>query len=115
MADFSRALNDAYRQLRELPTTFRLDAGQQAVIYPPHAWRCWNLQESDPAKLHVGLPLTHRWLWDAQMGAFVAIVREAVLNAIKHANASEICCVTAPDGDHTVYIRDNGIGYGEPQ
>lgn len=23
-------------------------------------------------------------------------------------------CVTAPDGDHTVYIRDNGIGIGEP-
>ncbi len=44
------------------------------------------------------------------------IVREAVLNAIKHANASEIAvsCVTAPDGDHTVYIRDNGIGIGEP-
>ncbi|VEA34553.1 nitrate/nitrite sensor protein NarQ [Salmonella enterica subsp. enterica] len=39
------------------------------------------------------------------------IVREAVLNAIKHANASEIAvsCVTAPDGDHTVYIRDNGM------
>ncbi|WP_367998893.1 ATP-binding protein, partial [Salmonella enterica] len=44
------------------------------------------------------------------------IVREGVLNAIKHANASEIavCCVTAPDGDHTVYIRVNGIGIGEP-
>ncbi len=43
------------------------------------------------------------------------IVREAVLNAIKHANASEIAVsVTAPDGDHTVYIRDNGTGIGEP-
>ena len=44
------------------------------------------------------------------------IIREAVLNAIKHASASEIAvsCVTAPDGNHTVYIRDNGIGIGEP-
>lgn len=25
-----------------------------------------------------------------------------------------VSCVTAPDGDHTVYIRDNGIGIGEP-
>ncbi len=48
--------------------------------------------------------------------SLLQIVREAVLNAIKHANASEIAvsCVTAPDGDHTVYIRDNGIGIGEP-
>ena len=44
------------------------------------------------------------------------IVREAVLNAIKHASATEIAvsCVTAPDGNHTVFIRDNGIGIGEP-
>ncbi len=44
------------------------------------------------------------------------IVREAVLNAIKHASATEIAvsCVTAPDGNHTVYIRDNGVGIGEP-
>ena len=36
---------------------------------------------------------------------------------MKHANASEIAvsCVTAPDGNHTVYIRDNGIGIGEPK
>ena len=25
-----------------------------------------------------------------------------------------VSCVTAPDGNHTVYIRDNGIGIGEP-
>lgn len=44
------------------------------------------------------------------------IIREAVVNAIKHANASEIAvsCVTAPDGNHTVFIRDNGIGIGDP-
>jgi two-component system nitrate/nitrite sensor histidine kinase NarQ len=43
------------------------------------------------------------------------IVREAVLNAIKHAQASEITvsCVTAADGTHSVSIRDNGIGIGE--
>jgi two-component system nitrate/nitrite sensor histidine kinase NarQ len=40
------------------------------------------------------------------------IVREAVLNAIKHAQASEITvsCVTSTDGTHSVNIRDNGIG-----
>jgi len=43
------------------------------------------------------------------------IVREAVLNAIKHAQASEIAvaCVTTASGEHIVSIRDNGIGIGD--
>ena len=39
---------------------------------------------------------------DAQMQVhLLQIIREAVLNAMKHANASEIAvsCVTAPDGN----------------
>ncbi len=69
-----------------------------------------DLPGSDPGQTHVGcrLPLA----LDAQMQVhlFARIVREAVLNTRKHANASEIAvsCVTAPDGDHAVYIRDNG-------
>jgi two-component system nitrate/nitrite sensor histidine kinase NarQ len=52
---------------------------------------------------------------DAQKQVHLQIVREAVLNAIKHAQASEITvsCVTAADGTHSVSIRDNGIGIGE--
>ncbi len=40
------------------------------------------------------------------------IIREAVINAIKHSGASDInvTCVTDPDGAHSIYIRDNGIG-----
>ncbi|EBI5007128.1 nitrate/nitrite two-component system sensor histidine kinase NarQ [Salmonella enterica] len=115
MADFSRALNDAYRQLRELLTTFRLTL-QQADLPSALHEMLEDLQSQTPAKLTLDCRLPALAL-DAQMQVhLLQIVREAVLNAIKHANASEIAvsCVTAPDGDHTVYIRDNGIGIGEP-
>lgn len=115
MADFSRALNDAYRQLRELLTTFRLTL-QQADLPSALHEMLEDLQSQTPAKLTFDCRLPTLAL-DAQMQVhLLQIVREAVLNAIKHANASEIAvsCVTAPDGDHTVYIRDNGIGIGEP-
>ncbi|EOH1093204.1 nitrate/nitrite two-component system sensor histidine kinase NarQ [Salmonella enterica subsp. enterica serovar Infantis] len=115
MADFSRALNDAYRQLRELLTTFRLTL-QQADLPSALHEMLEDLQSQTPAKLTLDCHLPTLAL-DAQMQVhLLQIVREAVLNAIKHANASEIAvsCVTAPDGDHTVYIRDNGIGIGEP-
>ena len=114
--NFSQALNDAYRQLRELLTTFRLTL-QQADL--PSALREMldTLQNQTSAKLTLDCRLPTLAL-DAQMQVhLLQIIREAVLNAMKHANASEIAvsCVTAPDGNHTVYIRDNGIGIGEPK
>ncbi|EOT8831925.1 nitrate/nitrite two-component system sensor histidine kinase NarQ [Escherichia fergusonii] len=115
MADFSRALNDAYQQLRELLTTFRLTLHQADL---PSALREMldTLQNQTSAKLSLDCRLPTLAL-DAQMQVhLLQIIREAVVNAIKHANASEIAvsCVTAPDGNHTVFIRDNGIGIGDP-
>ncbi len=76
-----------------------------------------TLQNQTSAKLTLDCRLPTLAL-DAQMQVhLLQIIREAVLNAMKHANASEIAvsCVTAPDGNHTVYIRDNGIGIGGPE
>ncbi len=76
-----------------------------------------TLQNQTSAKLTLDCRLPTLAL-DAQMQVhLLQIIREAVLNAMKHANASEIAvsCVTAPDGNRTVYIRDNGIGIGEPK
>ncbi|HED1845084.1 TPA: nitrate/nitrite two-component system sensor histidine kinase NarQ [Citrobacter koseri] len=115
MADFSQALNDAYRQLRELLTTFRLTL-QQADLPSALHEMLDTLQSQTSAKLTLDCRLPTLAL-DAQMQVhLLQIVREAVLNAIKHASATEIAvsCVTAPDGNHTVYIRDNGVGIGEP-
>lgn len=75
-----------------------------------------TLQNQTSAKLTLDCRLP-TLVWMCKCRHLLQIIREAVLNAMKHANASEIAvsCVTAPDGNHTVYIRDNGIGIGEPK
>lgn len=114
ITDFSRELNNAWQQLRELLTTFRLTLN--------HANLPAALQESldalhsqTQAKLHLDCRLSSLALDAQKQVHLLQIVREAVLNAIKHAQASEITvsCVTAVDGTHRVSIRDNGIGIGE--
>lgn len=115
IADFSRTLNTAYRQLRELLATFRLTLHQADL---PSALRetLDTLAGQTTAKLTLDCHLSTLDL-DAQMQVhLLQIVREAVLNAIKHANASEIAvsCITTPDGNHRVFIRDNGIGMNHP-
>lgn len=114
IADFSRELNNAWQQLRELLTTFRLTLNHANL---PAALQesLDGLQSQTQAKLTLDCRLSSLAL-DAQKQVHrLQIVREAVLNAIKHAEASEITvsCITATDGTHTVTIRDNGIGIGE--
>ena len=114
ITDFSRELNNAWRQLRELLTTFRLTLNHSNL---PAALQeaLEGLQSQTTARLDLDCRLSSLALDAQKQVHLLQIVREAVLNAIKHAQASEITvsCVTAPDGMHTVYIRDNGIGIGD--
>ncbi|QOV62824.1 nitrate/nitrite two-component system sensor histidine kinase NarQ [Kosakonia pseudosacchari] len=114
--DFSRGLNNAWQQLRELLTTFRLSLQQSSL---PAALReaLDVLQSQTSAKLNLDCRLPTQALDAQQQMNVLQIVREAVINAIKHAQASEITvsCVTDPDGLHSVYIRDNGIGMKSTQ
>jgi two-component system nitrate/nitrite sensor histidine kinase NarQ len=75
------------------------------------------LQSQTSAKLNLDCRLPTQALDAQQQMNVLQIVREAVINAIKHAQASEITvsCVTDPDGLHSVYIRDNGIGMNSTQ
>ncbi|WP_368541670.1 nitrate/nitrite two-component system sensor histidine kinase NarQ [Enterobacter soli] len=114
ISDFSRELNNAWRQLRELLTTFRLTLNHANL---PGALQesLDSLQSQTRAKLVLDCRLSSLALDAQKQVHLLQIVREAVLNAIKHAEASEITvsCVTAPDGTHSVSVRDNGIGIGE--
>ena len=116
IADFSRALNDAYRQLRELLTTFRLTVSQSDLPSAlKEALDILQSQTSATVTLDCRLPTL---ALDAQQQVNVLqIVREAVINAIKHADARDITvsCVTDPDGLYSVYIRDNGKGMNNTQ
>lgn len=116
IADFSRALNDAYRQLRELLTTFRLTVSQSDL---PSALKeaLDILQSQTSARVMLDCRLPTLALDAQQQVNVLQIVREAVINAIKHADAAEITvsCVTDPDGLYSVYIRDNGKGMNNVQ
>lgn len=114
IADFSRELNNAWRQLRELLTTFRLTLNHSNL---PAALQeaLQGLQSQTSATLSLDCRLSSLALDAQKQVHLLQIVREAVLNAIKHAQATEIIvsCITAPDGMHSVYIRDNGVGIGD--
>lgn len=114
ITDFSRELNNAWRQLRELLTTFRLTLNHSNLPAALHE-ALGGLQNQTSAKLELDCRLSSLALDAQKQVHLLQIVREAVLNAIKHAEATVITvsCVTAPDGEHTVYIRDNGIGIGD--
>ncbi|MGP3592172.1 nitrate/nitrite two-component system sensor histidine kinase NarQ [Vagococcus sp. WN89Y] len=119
IADFSRGLNTAYQQLRELLTTFRLSLQQRDLPSALHE-AVQVLQTQSRAKITLDCRLPPLALDAQQQMNVLQIVREAVINAIKHAKASEITvrCVTDANGLHSVYIHDNGTGIrstAEPQ
>ncbi|TNH04597.1 nitrate/nitrite two-component system sensor histidine kinase NarQ [Testudinibacter sp. TR-2022] len=108
---FETALSDGYTQLRELLATFRLTVSEsnltlalQEVID--------SLQSRSEAKIVLDCALPSQLLNAQQQIHLLQIVREAVLNSIKHASASliEVVAKTNPDGENEVLIRDDGIG-----
>lgn len=109
--DFSQALNDAYRQLRELLTTFRLTL-QQADLPAALQELLAPLREQTQAEIALECSMPTQALDASQQIHLLQIIREAVLNAIKHANAGriEIVCRSAPGGKHYASVFDNGDG-----
>lgn len=111
IADFDRALADVYRQLRELLATFRLTieqadlvAAMQAMILP--------LQEQVDAQISFDYQPGLQSLDAQQQVHVLQIAREAVVNAIRHANASKIAVEyqRTDEGEHLLTITDDGVG-----
>lgn len=111
ISEFDRALADAYQQLRELLTTFRLTieqadlvAAMQAMIVP--------LQEQSRAAIQFNYQPGLQSLDAQQQVHVLQIAREALLNAIRHADAQQIiiCYQRVAEEDHLLTIEDDGIG-----
>lgn len=111
ITDFEQALSDAYRQLRELLVTFRLTL-QQADLPAALQEMIEPLRAQTSANIQIDCRIPTQALDAAQQVHLLQIIREAVLNAIKHAQATTIVvsCRTQPDGGHCVDIRDDGRG-----
>lgn len=109
--DFDRALADAYRQLRELLTTFRLNI-QEADLNAALHQLLAPLKVLTGARIQLHCRLSSQALDAQQQVHALQIVREAVLNAIKHADAREIAirCEVTASGDNAISIVDDGCG-----
>ena len=111
MNEINEGINTAYSQLRELLATFRLTTKEPNLRRAMEAMLDQLRSQTDVViSLDYKLPGT-------QLGAnqhihILQLTREATLNAIKHANATqiEIVCEPADDGLLHIRISDNGIG-----
>lgn len=108
---FEKALNDAYSQLRELLTTFRLTI-QEANLQQALEKILESLRPKTSAQIRLSCKLPSHMFNAQQQVHVLQIVREAVINAIKHSQATEINVIaeTNDDGEHYLIIQDNGIG-----
>jgi two-component system nitrate/nitrite sensor histidine kinase NarQ len=101
----------SYTQLRELLNTFRLtldDANLSEAISIMLA----QLRQRTNIKIHFNYTLEAHIFTPNQHIHILQIIREAVLNSIKHANSNEIMvdCGTNKNGTIEVSISDDGGG-----
>jgi len=111
--DIDSGLSGAYTQLRELLTTFRLTIKEgnfsRALLEMIN-----ELSEHTTAKIELNNNLSSLDLDSHQQVHLMQLIREATINAIKHANATKInikCFEN--DGEVQVIVDDNGIGFTE--
>lgn len=109
--DLEKALNDAYSQLRELLSTFRLTI-EEANLTSALERMLDTLRARTSAQISLTCKLPSLMFSAQEQVHVLQIIREAVINAIKHAEASEIEVIaeTNADGEHCLMIRDNGKG-----
>ncbi len=111
LADFEKALNEAYSQLRELLSTFRLTI-EEANLTCALERVLDSLRSRTSAKISLNCKLPSQTFSAQQQVHALQIVREAVINAIKHSNATqiEVIAETNQDGEQCLIVRDNGNG-----
>lgn len=110
-ADFDQALATAYRQLRELLATFRLSI-EEADLHEALNQLISPLRSQTDAQIHVNCALSSQSLNAQQQVHALQIVREATMNAMKHAQAQNIIinCEYTPNGYNMFTITDDGKG-----
>lgn len=106
------ALAEANRQLRELLTTFRLSV-EPADLTTALGQIVAQLKGQTEAEIHIDSEARQQRLNAQQQVHVLHIVREALLNAIRHARASKIVVqVMQPSATELqIVVSDNGQGF----
>lgn len=108
--ELSNGLNSAYRQLRELLTTFRLKLDTPDLATAVRQ-TVGEFAERLGAPVQLEYELPDRILSPNEEIHILQIIREALANAVKHAQATEVVVhVSFRSPQVQVAILDNGVG-----
>lgn len=111
ITDIDSGLSGAYTQLRELLSTFRLSI-KEANFGEALAEMIKPLDEQTDAMLIIDNQLSSLNMDAHHQVHLLQLIREAVLNAIKHAGADEIIVSCKQDSSRVnIRIRDDGKGF----
>ncbi|WP_240638205.1 type IV pili methyl-accepting chemotaxis transducer N-terminal domain-containing protein [Pseudomonas jilinensis] len=112
--EIEQGLNAAYRQLRELLTTFRIKVNAPGLKPALHA-TVEEFSSNSGLDIHFSYQLDHCPLTPNEEIHCLQVVREALSNVLKHARASQCWLSLYQDrkGMIHVQIEDNGIGIGD--
>lgn len=111
IAELDTGLSAAYTQLRELLTTFRLSIKEGSFGQALQEMVA-TLDEQTTAVISLNNQLSSTELDAHQQVHLLQLIREATINAIKHAQAENITieCLES-DGFVTVRVEDDGVGF----
>ncbi|ADP13244.1 nitrate/nitrite sensor histidine kinase NarQ [Erwinia sp. Ejp617] len=110
VAGMEQSLTGASRQLRELLNNFRLTVAPASLA---HALEQAVAPLHQQSSAHITLACQFSGQLAAQQQIHVVhIVREALVNAVRHASATEISVGSRPlpQGGIAITIKDNGVG-----
>ncbi len=108
--ELKEGLNNAYRQLRELLTTFRLKLDKPG-LEPALEATIDEFSERLGFRIHFNYSIRHQTLSPNEEIHALQLVREALANVVKHAQATDVSVLLKQKQDTIeVIIEDNGIG-----
>lgn len=111
--ELREGLNNAYRQLRELLTTFRLKLDKPG-LEPALEATISEFSERLGFQIHFNYDIRHQSLSPNEEIHVLQLVREALANVVKHSQASDVSVLLTQKQDTIeVSIEDNGIGLAE--
>ena len=110
-AELKQGLDAAYRQLRELLTTFRLKVDGNGLLSALEM-SVKQLSEQSGLQIKLDYQLTNIPLAPHEEIHLLQIIREASQNAVHHSEGSEILISLQqkPDESIALAIEDNGVG-----
>lgn len=115
VGELKEGLNNAYRQLRELLTTFRLTLDQPG-LYPALEKTVAEFSDRLGFPVQLAYGITHQTLSPNEEIHVLQLVREALANVVKHAQASDVSVnLKQQNGTVEVRIEDNGKGIPDNQ